>query len=1025
MGRIPETELEQLKGEIAIERLVTAKGVALRPQGADLVGCCPFHQDDTPSLHLSVEKNLWHCFGACRQGGSVIDWVMKSEGVSFRCAVELLRQQWAPTPPRTSIGPPPAKSRLARLPSPLDATAEDRTVLTQVIAFYHATLKESPEALAYLQKRGLTHPELIDTFHLGFANRTLGYRLPIMQTQAGATIRGRLQRLGILRPSGHEHFTGSLIVPILNGEGQVTEVYGRKITDGLRPGTPLHLYLPGPHEGIWNPHAVQASKEIILCEALIDALTFWCAGYRHVTASYGVDGFTAAHRAALTHAGTTKVWIAYDRDDAGDRAAEALATELMADGIDCWRVEFPKGMDANAYALKVLPAEKSLGLLLRHAVPMGDGPRPRIAVAATLRPTPVAMTPTPSSLALAPPPLPLTGPVSEEPVAAPPPPDSLAASPSPPTAPATPSASTPETRPPLDELTLSLGPRRYRVRGLAKNLSFEQLKVTLFVDETDRFFVDTVDLYHARQRAQYLKQAARELGVEEAILKQELGQVLRTLEERQEQQITQAVTPTQPAAVVMADVDREAALALLRDPHLIERLLTDFARCGVVGEETNKLVGYLAAVSRKQEDPLAVIIQSSSAAGKTALMDAILAFMPPEDRIKYSALTGQSLFYMDGVDLKHKILALVEEQGATRASYALKLLQSEGELMIASTGKDPQTGRLVTQTYRVEGPVMILLTTTAVDLDEELLNRCLILTVDEDRAQTRAIHRLQRERYTREGLLASRERARLLTLHQHAQRLLRPLPVLNPYARALTFPDTTTRLRRDHLKYLTLIETIALLHQYQRPLHTLSDQGTPVTYVEVTLDDLALANRLAHQVLGRSLDDLPPQTRRFLHVLQQMVTEACVRDHIARADYRFSRKEVRGATGWSYEQVRVHLDRLVAFEYVLVHRGGRGQSFVYELLYDGQGQEGQPHVNGLLDVEALRQTRTISTLGGEGSGYGDPVGGDPAASGVGNGTASTALIAAPDAGNVNGQAAATEDRTSEASPVGHHTSMRG
>jgi hypothetical protein len=533
------------------------------------------------------------------------------------------------------------------------------------------------------------------------------------------------------------------------------------------------------------------------------------------------------------------------------------------------------------------------------------------------------------------------------------------------------------------------------VRGLAKNLSFEQLKVTLFVDEADRFFVDTVDLYHARQRAQYLKQAASELGVEEPILKQEIGQVLLTLEARQEQQIAQALAPKQPVVVTMTDADREAALALLRDPHLIERILADFDRCGVVGEETNKLVGYLAAVSRKQEDPLAVIIQSSSAAGKTALMDALLAFMPPEDRIKYSALTGQSLFYMDGVDLKHKILALVEEQGATRASYALKLLQSEGELMIASTGKDPQTGRLVTQTYRVEGPVMILLTTTAIDLDEELLNRCLILTVDEDRAQTRAIHRLQRERHTREGLLAARERARLLTLHQNAQRLLRPLPVLNPYARTLTFPDATTRLRRDHLKYLTLIQTIALLYQYQRPLHTLSDHGAPLTYVEVTLDDIALANRLAHQVLGRSLDDLPPQTRRFLHVLRQMVSDTCAREKIARADYRFSRKEVRLATGWSYEQVRVHLDRLVAFEYVLVHRGGRGQSFVYELLFDGQGQEGQPHLNGLLDVEALRHTSMIETVGSNRQQFGAPYGIHPGPIGVGEGPERNGTPAAP------------------------------
>ena len=98
----------------------------------------------------------------------------------------------------------------------------------------------------------------------------------------------------------------------------------------------------------------------------------------------------------------------------------------------------------------------------------------------------------------------------------------------------------------------------------------------------------------------------------------------------------------------------------------------------MVGEDTNKLIGYLAATSRKLDAPLAVMVQSSSAAGKSSLMEAVLAFMPAEDKVQYSAMTGQSLFYMGAVDLKHKILALAEEAGAARASYALKLLQSEG-----------------------------------------------------------------------------------------------------------------------------------------------------------------------------------------------------------------------------------------------------------------------------------------------------------------------------------------------------------
>ena len=205
----------------------------------------------------------------------------------------------------------------------------------------------------------------------------------------------------------------------------------------------------------------------------------------------------------------------------------------------------------------------------------------------------------------------------------------------------------------------------------------------------------------------------------------------------------------------MKKVEGEAhtrAMGLLTSPDLVTRIAADFSRGGIVGESINALVGYLAAISRKLERPLALLIQSTSAAGKSSLLDAVLRFVPEEDRIVYSAMTGQSLFYMGEMNLKHKVLAIAEEEGAHRASYALKLLQSEGELTIASTSKDPTTGKLVTEEYHVEGPVMIALTTTAAEIDEELLNRCLVLTIDEGRQQTAAIHAAQRERRTLAGL---------------------------------------------------------------------------------------------------------------------------------------------------------------------------------------------------------------------------------------------------------------------------------
>ncbi|MBD2812634.1 DNA primase, partial [Xenorhabdus sp. Vera] len=352
------------------------------------------------------------------------------------------------------------------------------------------------------------------------------------------------------------------------------------------------------------------------------------------------------------------------------------------------------------------------------------------------------------------------------------------------------------------ELLISLGHLRWSVRGLSSvRAGAVTLKLNAQVIDTQSgvMFVDSLDLLSARSRHSYARLAAAELGRAEGELRRALGQVLLAVEQWQQQ----GNTPKAVQPELSAD-DRAAALALLQDPYLTARITSDLAACGVVGESTNLLAGYLAAVSRKLSKPLAVLIQSSSAAGKSSLMEAVLNLIPEEERVQYSAMTGQSLFYLGETNLQHKILAIAEEEGVRQAAYALKLLQSDGELTMASTGKDEATGNLVTKSYTVKGPVMLMLTTTAIDVDEELLNRCLVLTINESREQTEAIHALQRHNQTLEGLLAENERDYLTQLHQNAQRLLKPLNVVNPYASQLTFMSDKTRTRRDHMKYLTL-----------------------------------------------------------------------------------------------------------------------------------------------------------------------------------------------------------------------------
>ena len=234
-------------------------------------------------------------------------------------------------------------------------------------------------------------------------------------------------------------------------------------------------------------------------------------------------------------------------------------------------------------------------------------------------------------------------------------------------------------------MVMTLGHRRYRVRGLSKNLAFDQMRVNVWLATTGACSWTRSTSTSPAIAGNSSSRPPLNWAWKSKTIKKDLGRVLLKLEELQDEQISEMMVAKEPPPA-MTPEEKDEALRLLRDPDLLDRIVADF---DVVGETTNKLVGYLAAVSRKLDQPLGHHHSISSAAGKTSLMDAILSFVPPEDQVKYSAMTGQSLFYMGETDLKHKILAIVEEEGAERASYALKLLQSEGALTIASTGKDP------------------------------------------------------------------------------------------------------------------------------------------------------------------------------------------------------------------------------------------------------------------------------------------------------------------------------------------------
>ena len=499
--------------------------------------------------------------------------------------------------------------------------------------------------------------------------------------------------------------------------------------------------------------------------------------------------------------------------------------------------------------------------------------------------------------------------------------------------------------------TVSCGQRHYRLMGLDK--AQRKLKVTVRVEHAGRLHVDTLDLYSARSRRTLSQDLCRLFEETPEIIEADITKLIKRCEAVG---VTAEADPA--AAPVLTAKEKDQAAEFGKRPDLFDAILADFETCGLIGEEANKLLCYLAVTSRKMSEPLCVLILSSSGAGKTALQDSACGFVPSEDLVKLTSLSGKALFYKDRMSLKHKVLALEEGAGAEDASYAIRNLISAGELVVEAAMKDPTTGRITTMTNRVEGPTDILMTTTNPEIDPETKSRFIVTAVDESREQTRAILAFQRQREGLDGLFTSRAVDDTLKRHHNFQRLLKPLSIVNPIHGELSYADDRLQGRRDQPKYLALIRAVAFLRQFQKPIRTDKRNGETVEYIEVDAEDVKLANRLAHEILGHSLDELSRPSRNLLLELEKMVRERLGDPEDKDEDQggslhcvSFTRREIREFTGWSNYRVHIHLKELVEFEYVSVETDRVNNTYRYRLLYDGQGKDGSRFMLGLNDPE--------------------------------------------------------------------------
>ena len=663
---------------------------------------------------------------------------------------------------------------------------------------------------------------------------------------------------------------------------------------GLRiaDGKANDLYLPGERQGLWNYQACKRSAAVVLTASVLDALRTIDRGLSDTMPCLGIEGLSSEHLRFFRQCGVQRIVLAFGANDAGRKLSDAVSRQLREDGFAVGAVALPEGEDLNSY------------LAGRHAEEAQKGLQAKIAEALA------SLEGTAHSAAI-----PVPGERYER---------------------------------THHGFKLALHGRTYEVKGIARETT--QLKATIKAsgDPSKGFELTTLDLYSGRSREAYTKVCMVMFGASETVIKADLARVL----ERVEAWVAEPAG-NEPASVSSPE-DTARALALLTNPDLFAEILADLRTLGVAGEETNKLLCYLAVVSRKLDDPLSLLIQSRSASGKSTLQHAVLALAPNEDKVLYTRLTSQTLFYRNELSLAHKVLALEEAEGLGEAAYSLRALQSAKQITISTTIKDPLTGKLKADQCTVQGPVAVLLTTAAPSLDEETASRFLTLTIDESREMTETILATQRHGDTLAGYLAELDRAAVIAKHHAAQRLLEPLVVINPYAEQLTFPAQTLRARRDHKKYLMLIKAIAFLHQKQRRVEEAERGGKTFRYITVNRDDIRRANELAARVLGASLDELSAPARNLLRQIHVMVRDHCEAHNIAPAQYVFTRRDIREVTGWTEWQVRTHTRELEELEYLKARTGTWGREYVYELTWDEDADEAD-HCLVLADPDRLAE----------------------------------------------------------------------
>jgi DNA primase len=828
--------------------------------------CCPFHDDKSPSLQIYPSTNTYCCFSAnCKAAtGDAIQFIQLKENCTKHEA--LLKATSLLTNQITK--PSEAKLIIQTELQPNGGQAlEKNAVLTKFFNYYKVGLPRSEKAVKYLESRCIDYKKIEMAFNSGGLHAEAKYK----------HLAESMAQIGLLKVRAAVGFNiwakDCIIFPLKNIDNKIVSLYGRSI---LNNEDSRHFYLQN-RTGLYPSYPNLQTKKLILVESIIDAASLLqqkeIAESFTILALYGTNGLTEEHQQAIINLPQLEeIIFMLNADDAGITATHKHAHTLQAlhTGIHITQVHIPTGEDVNSL-LQSHDDATVLQNLIEHRTKFLFSIENKNAVEQSEMPQGGKTIPAAQQSKL-------------------------------------------DTR--NNELLIYDNCELYfEVLGGIKITGLDRMKVTLKIKHKEKVTMPqwySLDLYNQAQREQTIQNVAENLEVSTQQTTNTFINLITELENHRIKKI-EALQPKEKPQHEITQAQRAAAVNELKKPNLLQRTAEMIALTGIVGEASNSMIAYLVYCTRKQPVPLHIMFLGSSGSGKTYLQEKISELIPIEDKIEITQITENALYYFKQDELKNKLILIEDLDGAMTVFYPLRELQTKRKITKTVTLKDSK-GNLKTVTITVEGPVSVSGCTTKEKIYEDNANRCILLYTDQSREQDKKINEYQTK--LSGGEINKEREKQYKELFKNIQAVLRPINIINPFAKYIELPEQVFKPRRTMTLLLGFIEAVTFYHQYQREVKKDSNNQL---FIETSIEDIEAAFNLLKDVLFSKSDELTKAARSFLEQVK------------ANGKSNFTAKEIRQQFRINPSNLKRYLIELERYGYIK-GKGNRYRNYEYQIV---------------------------------------------------------------------------------------------